>query len=312
MKTTAVKPSDLQASVIAVPPLARNEDLTLNEEANRALIRHLEAGGVRSIMYGGNANFANVAVSEYARILDSLEKAVSRDTWLLPSAGPDYGKLVDQAAILRERRFPTAMVLPAQAPLTDAGVERAIRRFAELLQKPVVVYVKADQQISVESVARLVDDGLVCSVKFGTIRTDPADDAYLAKLVDRIGTQIVVSGIGERPAMVHWRKFGLRAFTSGSVCVAPRGSMKLLHLLKNQSFAEAEKLRAKYMPIEDCRDELGPIRVLHDAVTLAGIADMGAILPLLSNLDGAERARVLPAAKTLLAHDQTLVEERSL
>jgi dihydrodipicolinate synthase/N-acetylneuraminate lyase len=311
MKTTAVKPSDLQASVIAVPPLARKNDLALNEEANRALIRHLEAGGVRSLMYGGNANFYNLPVSEYARTLDFLEKTVGKDTWLLPSAGPDYGRLVDEAAILRERKFPTAMVLPSQFPSSDAGVARGIRKFAEILQKQVVVYIKADNQISVETVGKLVDDGLVCSIKYATVRSDPAKDPYLRALVDRIGTQFLVSGIGERPAIVHWREFGLRAFTSGSVCVGPRGSMKLLHLLKSSAFGEAEALRARFMPLEDCRDELGPIRVLHDAVSLAGIADMGPILPLLSNLDGAERARVLLAAKALLADDQTLMEEKT-
>jgi dihydrodipicolinate synthase/N-acetylneuraminate lyase len=311
MKITAVKPADLQASVIAVPPLARNADLSLNEKQNISLIRHLEAGGVRSLMYGGNANFFNIPLSEYARTLDFLERAVSPETWLLPSAGPDYGRLVDEAAILRERNFPTAMVLPSQFPSTDAGVERGIRKFAELLKKQVVVYIKADNQISVDAVGRLVDDGLVCSIKYATVRNDPKVDPYLAKLVERIGTQILVSGIGERPAIDHWRAFGLRAFTSGSVCVGPRGSMKILELLKNNSFQEAEELRSKYIPLEDCRDELGPIRVLHDAVTLAGIADMGPILPLLSNLDAAERARVLPAAKALLAHDQTLMEEKT-
>lgn len=312
MKTTPVKPTDLQASVISVPPLARNADLSLNEEANRALIRHLEAGGVRSLMYGGNANFYNIPISEYARTLDFLGKTVGKDTWLLPSAGPDYGRLVDEAAILRERSFPTAMVLPSQFPSSDAGVARGIRKFAELLQKQVVVYIKADNQISVEAVGKLVDDKLVCSIKYATVRADSNNDPYLRALVDRIGTQFLVSGIGERPAIDHWRTFGLRAFTSGSVCVGPRGSMRLLHLLKQQRFDEAEKLRLKYIPLEDCRDELGPIRVLHDAVTLAGVADMGPILPLLSNLDDAERARVLPAAKALLAHDRTLVEEKTL
>jgi dihydrodipicolinate synthase/N-acetylneuraminate lyase len=312
MKTTAVTPADLRASVIAVPPLARESDLSLNEIANRALIRHVESGGVRSLMYGGNANFFNVPLSEYARTLDFLEAAVGKDTWLLPSAGPDYGKLIDQAAVLRERRFPTAMVLPAQMPLTDAGVARAIRRFAEILGKQVVVYIKADNQISVGAVGALIDDGIVCSVKYGTVRSDPKADPYLRALVDRIGTDILVSGIGERPAIAHWRDFGLRAFTSGSVCVAPRASMKLLSLLKNQRFEEAEKIRSAFLPLEDLRDAMGAIRVLHDAVTLAGIADMGAILPLLSNLESAERARVLPAAKALLAYDTSLLEEKTL
>jgi len=312
MKTTAVTPADLRASVIAVPPLARESDLSLNETANRALIRHVESGGVRSLMYGGNANFFNVPLSEYARTLDFLEAAVGKDTWLLPSAGPDYGKLVDQAAVLRSRRFPTAMLLPAQPPSTDAGVARAIRRFAEILGKQVVVYIKADNQISVGAVGALIDDGVVCSVKYGTVRSDPKADPYLRALVERIGTDILVSGIGERPAIAHWRDFGLRAFTSGSVCVAPRASMKLLSLLKNQRFEEAEKIRSAFLPLEDLRDAMGAIRVLHDAVTLAGIADMGAILPLLSNLEPAERARVLPAAKALLAYDTSLLEEKTL
>ena len=150
-----------------------------------------------------------------------------------------------------------------------------------------------------------------------------AHDSGIAehRVVDLVGTGqrkarslpdlVARGGIGERPAIAHWRRFGLRAFTSGSVCVAPRGSMRLLHLLKEQRFGEAEALRAKYLPLEDCRDAMGPIRVLHDAVTLAGIADMGSILPLLSNLDAAERARVLPAARALLAHDQTLLEEKA-
>jgi dihydrodipicolinate synthase/N-acetylneuraminate lyase len=312
MKTTAVTPSDLRASVIAVPPLARKPDLSLNEDANRALIRHIESGGVRSLMYGGNANFFNVPLSEYAGTLDFLEGAAGKDTWVLPSAGPDYGKLVDQAAVLRSRRFPTAMVLPAQMPLTDAGVARAIRRFAEILGKQVVVYIKTDHQISVDTVGALIDDGVVCSVKYGTVRSDPNTDPYLRALVERIGTDILVSGIGERPAIAHWREFGLRAFTSGSVCVAPRASTKLLSLLKNQRFEEAEKIRSAFLPLEDCRDAMGAIRVLHDAVTLAGIADMGPILPLLSNLEPAERARVVPAAKALLAYDKSLLEEKTL
>ena len=56
MKTTPITSADLSRSVIAVPPLARRADLSLDRDANRALIRHLEAGGVRSLMYGGNAS----------------------------------------------------------------------------------------------------------------------------------------------------------------------------------------------------------------------------------------------------------------
>jgi dihydrodipicolinate synthase/N-acetylneuraminate lyase len=114
----------------------------------------------------------------------------------------------------------------------------------------------------------------------------------------------MVSGIGERPAIVHFREFGLQSFTSGSGCVAPRGSMQLLRLLQAGRVPEAERVRAAYMPLEDCRDAISPIRVLHDAVTLAGVADMGPMLPLLTGLTPAERQRVAPVARALLERDR--------
>ena len=95
MKTTPVTAADLGASVLAVPPLARNADLSLNRAANQSLIRHLEAGGVSTLMYGGNANFYNVGLYEYASILDMLEELAAPGSWVIPSVGPDFGKMMD-------------------------------------------------------------------------------------------------------------------------------------------------------------------------------------------------------------------------
>ena len=106
MKTTSVTKEDLLRSVIAVPPLARHADFSLNKDANRALIRYLESGGVRSLMYGGNANFYHIALSEDAATLDFLAEAAGSDTWVLPSIGADYGKAIDQAAIIKASKFP--------------------------------------------------------------------------------------------------------------------------------------------------------------------------------------------------------------
>jgi dihydrodipicolinate synthase/N-acetylneuraminate lyase len=306
MKTTSVNPADLSASVLAVPPLARHSDLSLNLEANRVLIRHLEAGGVRTLMYGGNANFYHLPTSEYAATLDFVAEAAGRDTWVIPSAGADYGKLMDQAAILRTRPFPTAMALPFGKPSDDAGVATALRRFADALGKPVIAYVKGMGYIEPRTLGALAKDGVICAIKYAIVRDDPSKDTYLEELVQQVPKDMIVSGIGERPAIVHWRQFGLRAFTSGSVCVAPRGSMRLLELLKAGRWSDAAALREKYIPLEDQRDALGPIRVLHDAVTLSGIADLGPVLPMIANLDAKERGPVQAAAAALLAHDRSL------
>ena len=311
MKTTAVTAADLSASVLAVPPLARDAGLALNPDANRALIKHLEQGGVTTLMYGGNANFYHLPLSEYGAMLDFLEEAAGRDTWVIPSAGADYGKLMDQAAMLRTRAFPTAMALPFGNPSNDAGVATALRRFSDRLGKPVIAYVKGLGYLEPATLGALAKDGVICAIKYAIVRDDPAKDSYLDALVRHVDRSIIISGIGERPAIVHLRDFGLRSFTSGSVCVAPRGSTKLLALLKEKRYEQAEKVRAAYIPLEDQRDALGPIRVLHEAVTLAGIADMGPILPMISNLDAKERILVETHAKALLAHDRQLTHEKA-
>ena len=306
MKTTPVTPNDLARSVIAVPPLARHRDLTISTADNRALIQYLEEGGVRTLLYGGNANLYNIGAGELPELLDMLEQEAGDDTWVVPSVGPDYGKLMDQLAVLKGRDFPTVMILPLAFPATGDGITTGIRRFAEALGKPVIVYIKADGYLEPTQVASLVDDGLVAGIKYATVRKDPREDSYLRALLEVVDRQLVVSGIGERPAIVHLRDFGLQGFTSGSVCVAPNSSMKILALCKAQRWDEAMQEREAFLPLEDCRDAFSPIRVLHDAVTLAGIADMGPMLPMLSNLPESQRAPVRAAAVALRQHDAQL------
>jgi dihydrodipicolinate synthase/N-acetylneuraminate lyase len=307
LRTSAATAPDLARSVIAVPPLARLPDLELNAATNRALIRHLEEGGVSTLMYGGNANFYNVGLYEYAAILDFLEHAVAAETWVIPSAGPDFGKLLDQARVLKSGNFSTAMVLPQTFPASPDGSEHAIRRFADAFGRPVIIYLKAENFLTPAHVERLVETGVVLGIKYAVVRADPVQDAFLRELVDRVDPNLLISGIGERPALAHLRHFGLTGFTSGSVCVGPRGSTQLLVALKARDWPAAEALRSAYLPLEDLRDALSPIRVLHEAVTLAGIADMGPILPPLSNIDADHHGAIRAAARALLAHDRALV-----
>ena len=306
MKTTPVTPDDLAASVLAVPPMARNNDWSLNIAANKKMIRHLEAGGVRTLMYGGNANFYNIGVRDYHKVLEMLETLAGEDSWVIPSIGPDFGKAIDQIDLLRSRAFPTAMVLPLQFPSTDDGLAVGIARLSQFYKKPLIVYIKSDGYLEPKTVGKLVADGIACAVKYGTVRADPANDPYLKALTQHVDPKFILSGIGETPAIIHLRDFGLQGFTSGSVCIAPRGSMKMLRLIKAGRFDEAAKIGEAYADMEACRDDLSPIRTLHEAVTLAGIADMGPMLPMLSNIGLRHHARIGAAARTLLAHDQAL------
>jgi len=307
VKTSAVTPDDLGASVIAVPPLALTPDFIPDREENRKILQHLHAGGVTSYLYGGNANFFAIPLSRYAAVLDMLEDISPDNAWTIPSIGADFGKARDQVQILKERAFPTAMLLPMQAPVTAQGIAGGLRRLSDAFGKPLVVYVKFEHYLTPELLQKLHDDGVVCSIKYAIERPEPKKDDFLKELVDRVGTERLVSGIGERPVVDHLGHFGLKCFTSGSVCLAPRISMAFLQAVRSKDWSQAQQLWEKFVPLEDLRDSHSPIRVLHAAVRLAEIADTGPMMPFLDILsDPKLLAEIKLAAVELKAADAGL------
>jgi dihydrodipicolinate synthase/N-acetylneuraminate lyase len=305
MKTTPVTPADLAASVLSVPPLARRADLAIDPAQNGRLLDHLRSGGVRTFMYGGNANLYNMGVSDLRILADTLIALARDGDWMIPSVGSDFGKAREQLTMLRDYSFPTAMVLPHRFPATPAGIATGYRKLADAYGKPVIAYVKDDGFIEAADVGKLFADGAICAVKYAVVRDEPLTDPYLEKLLAGVDRSRVISGIGERPAIDHLIKFGLQAFTSGSVCVAPGMSMAILRAIKRGDLAEAARLREFFIPLEDLRDKYSPLRVLHDAVRLAGISDTGPILPFLSNIEDPQLLSAIEkAAKALLSAER--------
>jgi dihydrodipicolinate synthase/N-acetylneuraminate lyase len=100
------------------------------------------------------------------------------------------------------------------------------------------------------------------------------------------------------------KDFGLGGFTSGCVCVAPALSQKMLASIRAGDWPKAEQIRQTFKPLEDIRNAINPIRVLHEAIRLAGIADTGPLLPLLTNLPASDHARLKETALRLLEADR--------
>jgi dihydrodipicolinate synthase/N-acetylneuraminate lyase len=256
---------------------------------------------VRILLYGGNAVFYHIRPSEYAAILTMLTGAAGQGTEIVPSAGPSYGVSMDQAAVLRDYPFGTVMVLPHQGLNTPDGVATGLRRFAEAYGKPIVVYIKAEGYLTPALTAALVRDGLVSWVKYAIVRADERQDSFLDELTQLVDPAMIVSGMGEQPVIHHLRDRKLAGFTSGCVCVNPALSAQMLAACQARDWTEADRIRRIFEPLENLRNEINPVRVLHEAVTLSGIADMGEITPLLSGLNGDQRARVAKAAAELKA-----------
>ena len=123
MKTTPVTPADLAASVLSVPPLARRADFTLDKAENAKLLSHLRTGGVRTFMYGGNANLYNIGVTELRGLADLLIELARDDDWIIPSVGSDFGKALDQVSDAARFSVPDRHGAAAQGAV-DAGGRR--------------------------------------------------------------------------------------------------------------------------------------------------------------------------------------------
>ncbi len=290
----------LASSVIAVPPLARDSQLNVSVTENAKIIRFLEAGGVRSLLYGGNAVFYHLRMTEYANTLSMLSETASDQTMVVPSIGPAYGIAQDQVEILCDYDFSTVMLLPSRDIVDQQGIATAIRNLAEQFGKPIVVYIKFDSWLQPKLIKSLNADGAIAWIKYAVVRDDPSQDDYLRQILDEFPAERIVSGIGEQPAIVHLRDFGVNGFTSGCVCVAPQQSMEMLRAIQSRDFQHADSIRNWFAPLEKLRNEINPIRVLHHAVQLAGVATTGPLMPMLSELSTSDIDRIDAAIRSML------------
>src|SRR4029079_10128833 len=195
---------------------------------------------------------------------------------------------MDQGRLLKRHRFPAAMMLPCNDPRDARGLEAGYREVANAAGMPLIVYLKSedafgkDIDAGLDAVARLVNDRISIAIKYAVVLDDPSRDPYLDGLVRRINRAQIISGMGERPALVHLREFGLGGLTTGSGCLAPQRCQALYTAARAGDWARAASLREAFMPLEDLRDAWGPARVLHHATELAGIAPAGPIPPYVS------------------------------
>ncbi len=300
MQTTPVTIEDLESSPIAVPPLSRDNNHDINRDENAKIIRHIEDGGVRIFLYGGNANFYHIRPSEFEGALAMIEECAGEDSIMIPSAGPAYGLKMDQAKVIKETKFPTVMVLPQEGIMTEAGLLTGFRHFVEAIDRPAVLYIKRDGYITPKGAAQLVDEGLVSFIKYAIVQPDPAEDPYLAELVETVDRKKIVSGIGEQPAVAHLTKFDITGFTAGCICLRPELTKELLEVIQSGNLQRAEEIQAIFKPLEDLRNGINPIRVLHEAVELAGIAKTGPQIPLLCGLNTEQRDQVKSASLSLM------------
>ena len=309
MNRSPITPAEL-AGVIAVPPLCRQPQAARAPDfvGTARLLRHLADGGITRFMFGGNAQLFHITLRDYDALLGFLADQPD-DWWMLPACGPAYGRALDQAALLKRHRFPALMLLPCSDPRDAAGMETGLREIHDAAETKLILYLKdetnfgTNRDAGLAALGHLVADGVCVGIKYAIVRDDPATDPYLEALLRHVPRERVVSGMGERPAVVHLRDWRLPGFTTGSGCLAPRLTVQLHAACQRGDWETAERVRQRFLALEDLRDAWNPARVLHHAVALAGIADTGPMSPFLSPLADGQLEQLRPVARALFHAD---------
>jgi 4-hydroxy-tetrahydrodipicolinate synthase len=300
MRTTSVTPSRLSSSIIALPAIARRVDGRIDLEESRKIVDWLVSAGVTAFMYGGIGGLFNARLSEYGQILDLLEAVAPKDAWMVPSIGGDYGKATDQVALLRERDFPTAILLPF-SPVQPSGVATGIRKLADAYGKPLMVFFKSPDYLRPADIAALLKDGALCGVEYGIAPDANGRSPHLETLLGLLGSaDQLIDGAGE-VAIVRNSKFGIKGYTSGSGLLAPHLSMALLHAVQRGDRSAIETLSRPFEAFEAVRATYSAIPVVHAALSLAGIAETGPMEPFFeSTFDQAATEHITRVAKELM------------
>ena len=218
MSSEPVTPEDLRG-VFAVPPLPRRTDArrTLDLDEAERVAAHVARGGITRFLYGGNAFLYHVTLAEYEALLDWLAGFPKR-RWAIPSVGPSFGRAIDQARLLRRHSLPVrdgAAVQrsarcggPGSRPSRDRGRGGSAphplsQDRGRLVRKRQDGRPRCHRRGS-------SSDGVCVAIKYAVVRPDPVgrpvpDGAARAR-GPREGR---VSGMGERPAVVHLQAFEL-------------------------------------------------------------------------------------------------------
>lgn len=233
------------------------------------------------MLYGGNANLFSQSLAQYAQSAE-LIGAVAEHSTVIAGIGPDLGKMLDQAGLIERAGLRNVMLLPLHYPADTHGTGDGVRRIAERLGFGVIVDLCRENYLRPVTLRKLRDEGAVSFVKYSVRRDNPEDDAYLDRVIEVMGRERVVSGLGEAAVLDHVGKRGLPAYASGAATLVPEAVLRLRSMLQSGDLAAVRRMLMPFLEFERLGMALGSIQVLHDAVSVAGIAEMGPQIPMLS------------------------------
>ena len=295
------------ATVLVVAITPRRPDLTLDLEGVRSNARYLRDHGVQVAMPEcGTGLVYDATLAEYEAVVGTWMEEVGNELLLVPGIGPGYGRALEMGYIARSLGVAGVMIMPVVGPASAAGVEEGMRRIAQQVALPTVLYQRRLDLMPVDQVVRLCRLDEVVGLKYAV-----NDTGAFAAIAAQAGQDAaMLCGMAEEPCLDYLERGGL-GFSSGMANFVPRLSLALLRAFGQGKLAEARRLRDLMVPFEDLRAERGARysgSALHAAMHVAGLAG-GPVIPFAEDVASADLPRLQNMVAGLMGEEMRLRKE---
>ncbi|MBI2503458.1 MAG: dihydrodipicolinate synthase family protein [Candidatus Latescibacteria bacterium] len=292
------------ATVLVVAITPRRPDLSVDLEGVRRNARYLRGFGVQVAMPEcGTGLVYDATLAEYEAVVGAWMEEVGEEVLVVPGIGPGYGRALEMGRIARSLQVPGVMIMPVVGPASAAGVAEGMRRIAQQVALPTVLYQRRLDLMPVEQVVELCRLDEVVGLKYAVDNT-----AAFEQIAAQAGAAAaMLCGMAEDPCIEYLER-GAVGFSSGMANFVPRMSLALLRAFRQGNIAEARRLRDLMVPFEDLRGECGARysgSALHAAMEVAGLAG-GPVIPFAEDVAAEDLPRLRALVEGLMREEESL------
>ncbi|HEY5442572.1 MAG TPA: 4-hydroxy-tetrahydrodipicolinate synthase [Candidatus Saccharimonadales bacterium] len=162
-----------------------NVDGSLNRDGAQELAAHLVANGSDGLVLGGTTGESpTLRTSDQIDLFDVVRQAVGENVLLIGGTGSNNTEEAVEMTREADRRGSVdglLVVSPYYNRPSQFGIDHYYRRIHQETELPVILYnipVRTGRLVEADTIARLVEDGVVAAVKDATGTTEMAQDLH--------------------------------------------------------------------------------------------------------------------------------------